>query len=337
MSIGQEQPPLSTDEELSEYLNRRFIDIGSQFADSPKFPERKEMPYKPQIGDVHYFGNPSTHNYSVQITAEGFWGYTRLGWVLLGGTMDYALEVAKGNIPGTTGVNKFGVNLSVTADTMEDVWDGGGTYPFPTIVDITHISQDADQVAMRGGNIEVQGLDENWELVIQTIPLDVTNTTTAVVLTTPLLRCFRMKVMIDVVGDQDIRAHNVGDTATYAIITAGNNQTLMALYTVPAGKSAYITNYYASQTDAANKTPTSTGVSLWSSAGGTSPSVLSKYEFQVKHVIGIPSAGNLAQHVFNPYAGPFPEKTEIIIRASPADQDANISAGFDLYLVDNAE
>ena len=79
MSIGQEQPPLSTDEELREYLNRRFIDIGSEFADSPKFPERKQMPYKPQLGDTHYFGDPAIHDYDTAIEHQGMWSYVNYG------------------------------------------------------------------------------------------------------------------------------------------------------------------------------------------------------------------------------------------------------------------
>ena len=84
MSISNEQPPVETDERLREYLARRFIDIGVALDDDPKFTERKEMPYKPQTGAMHYFGNPATHNYDIAITQEGFWGLRSNGWVFLG-------------------------------------------------------------------------------------------------------------------------------------------------------------------------------------------------------------------------------------------------------------
>ena len=44
-------------------------------------------------------------------------------------TRDFYLEVAKGNIPGHTHVNKFGHNAAV-ATGPEDVWAGGGIYAF---------------------------------------------------------------------------------------------------------------------------------------------------------------------------------------------------------------
>lgn len=83
MSINKEQPPVETAKSLAEYLQRKFVDINVELQQPSKFPERKETPYKPQIGDVHYFGNPATHSYDAEITSEGFWGHTSTGWVKL--------------------------------------------------------------------------------------------------------------------------------------------------------------------------------------------------------------------------------------------------------------
>jgi hypothetical protein len=81
MSIGQEQAPFDVDPFLSEYINRKFIEVDMALRSAKKFPERKEMPYKAQTGDIHYFGDPSTHSYDADITAEGFWGKSNLGWI----------------------------------------------------------------------------------------------------------------------------------------------------------------------------------------------------------------------------------------------------------------
>lgn len=241
---------------------------------------------------------------------------------------DLSLEISKGAVTGHSAVNKFGANLSVTADTTEDVWDGGGTYSFPATALITKVSQKVNQAAMVGATINVQGLDANWALVIQDVALDGADTTTPVVLTTPLIRAFRMKVMANIVGDQIISAHNTANNLDYAIITAGNNQTLMAIYTVPAGKTAYMTGLFFSNIDATAKTPTSTTFKLWAADRANS------YEFQLKHMDAIPEAGNGRQHSFNPYYK-FTEKTDIKVSASPLDQDASVHSGFDLILIDN--
>jgi len=83
MSLSQEQVPLTVEDELREFLARRFVEVANEIDRPGKFPERKEMPYKPQTGDVHYFGNPATHSYAAAITTEGFWGLTNTGWVKL--------------------------------------------------------------------------------------------------------------------------------------------------------------------------------------------------------------------------------------------------------------
>lgn len=79
-SISQEQPPFEIDEDLREYLIRFRTDVDSALKAASKFPERKEQPYKAQLGDVHYFGDPVTHSYDAAITDEGFWGQTATGW-----------------------------------------------------------------------------------------------------------------------------------------------------------------------------------------------------------------------------------------------------------------
>jgi len=163
-------------------------------------------------------------------------------------TRDFALEVAKGNIAGHTGVNKFGENPDITLDTTEDIWDNGGTYTFPTTVDITHLAQLVDQVAMRGGTIEVQGLDTNWDLTTQTKDLDATDTTTIVALTTALRRCFRLKVLEDVVTDQDIVARNVGGGTIYNLFLClgfggSNEQASRVRYLFSGAAVLFVLNY----------------------------------------------------------------------------------------------
>ena len=240
---------------------------------------------------------------------------------------DYALEVAKGKVPGTAYVNKFGRNSAIASAGTEEIWDGSAAYVFPATALMTSISQTTDQTALRGGTIEVQGLADDWSLVTQNATLDAANTTTVVTLTTALRRCFRMRVLEDVVSDSPIRVHNAGETQDYAIIDTGNNQTLMAIYTVPAAKTAYVTSYYAHHNPKSGNNFTANPIKLWASDRGNA------YAKQLKHVVGLPENGGF-QHSFEPYVK-FVAKTDLYITSSPTGAAADVSAGFDLYLVDD--
>jgi len=245
------------------------------------------------------------------------------------GSTIFGLEVSQGKIDGWSSVNKFGENQDIASGATEDIWDGGGTYVYPTTADITHVSMAVDQTAMRGETIEVQGLDVNWALTVQDVVLDASDTTTAVALTTALLRIFRMKVNANVVTDQDLAAHNLGDTQDYAIILAGNNQTLMSLYTVPAGKTAYIVKFYVSQSRATNKDPDAVNVRSWARDN------VNGYEFQLKHSMNLASGGVTAFERTFGIPLKMGEKTDLKMSATAIGDIAFVSAGFDLYLLDN--
>jgi len=230
-------------------------------------------------------------------------------------------------------VNKFGGGCEAAAGVDTDVWDDGAAqpvYPWPSSADITHISTPVDDATMRNKTINVQGLDTDWEEVSQNVNLDATNTTTAVALGTPLRRVFRMKVHANVVAAQNIEVHNSANTTTYGVVTAGNNQTLMALYTVPEGKNAVITNYYASVLNETNpnKTPLGTNVKLFAADR------LRNYEFQLKHATGIPSEGDALSHHFNPYVGVFSRRTDLKLMMHCIGEPGTVYAGFDIFLVD---
>jgi len=255
------------------------------------------------------------------------------GWQSAVKTIDPMLSIAMGHFNGFSQVNKFGENPDIGVGTTEDVWDGGGTYGFPTTATITHIRSAVDSATTQNSTIEVQGLDANWNLVVQTKDLDGTNSTTEVALGTPLIRVFRMKVLENAVMDQDIW---VGDddflvADAKAIIQAGNNQTLMAIYTVPNGCTAYMTQYYMdNQTDGVRH-PDSAEFKLWVADRDAG------YEFQLKNMRAIPETGDGITHTFLPYMK-ITQKSDIKVSCAitgAVNEDGHPHAGFDLILVDN--
>ena len=244
------------------------------------------------------------------------------------GQKDIMLEIAMGNIPGQSHINKFGSNPTIDDGTTEEIWDGSASYSFPATALITSMSQTADQLTMRGATIEIQGLNSSWEAVTQTKALDASSTTTVITLDTALIRVFRAKVLANVVSTSPIRIHNAGETVDYAIIQTGFNQTLMAIYTVPADKTAYITSYYGDYVRDSVKDPDGIDIDLFVADRANS------YEFQIKHQKGTPKQAPGFQHFFKPYMK-VTEKSDIVLRGTPDGADAHIHAGFDLILVDN--
>lgn len=248
-------------------------------------------------------------------------------------TADSMLEIARGNVTGMSCVNKFGENPLILAGATEDVWDGGGTYTFETTAAITHIRSAVNSAITRGMTIEVQGLNATWDLVVQTKALDGADSTTEVSLDTPLIRIFRMKVLANAVADQDIWAGSSDFVvaAARAIIQAGNNQTLMAIYTVPNGYTAYMTSYYCDNVPNATRAPDSVEFKLWAADRANS------YQFQLKNQRAIPIAGDGFQHEFKPYFK-ITQKTDIKISATVTGgvgDDSHPHAGFDLILITN--
>jgi len=170
--------------------------------------------------------------------------------------------VATGAITGYSVVHKFGHAENIdTADNDVIVWDGptvSDNYKLTpaqlfssTTADIDSISSDnaGDTV-----DITIQGLDGTYALVTQTATL---NGQTRVALDTPLMRVFRAYNDSGTALAGDVYIYVNGavtggipdtDADVKAIVQAGQEQTLMAIYTVPAGYTAYMSVLYMSIT-----------------------------------------------------------------------------------------
>lgn len=245
-------------------------------------------------------------------------------------TADIMLAIAKGDMPGHSSVNKFGRASNIAAAATNWVADGGGSAAYiRASADITHIWSDTDSVLTQGATVNVQGLDANWVHISVDVTLDGANSTTSVALSTAFRRVYRMKLTSSGGADQNIQVGDSGQTFFAAQITAWSNQTLMAAFTVPADTTAYVTHFYNSMNPATNKDPTALNISLVSQDNENG------YPYQEKHTHGLDTdATSAIQHDYKPYKT-FTEKTDIWIQASPIGKAADVSAGFDLILVED--
>ena len=166
--------------------------------------------------------------------------------------------------------------------------------------------------------VEIQGLDSNYNELTETVSM---NGTTNVTTTSSFLRVNRMVVVTaGSLGenDGDIVIDDSGNKQ--AKINAGLNQTLMAVYTVPAGKTAFIKSKYWS-------IPCSNEIEARLVTRNLNE------VFQTKHLLHL--QGGYINHSFG-YPLKVEEKADIQLRGkSLSGPTHSVSAGFDLILVDN--
>jgi len=159
------------------------------------------------------------------------------------GNIPFYLAVQQGKVPGYSMVNKFGYNPTIGSGSFETIWETGDNYPYQsTAVTVDVVSDDTnDDVAGTGARtLKIQGLDDSYNLAEETVDMDGTTTVTT---TQEFLRVFRMSV--ETAGTSGNNVGNISVTYTggsdvAATISAGNGQTLMTLYTIPAGYTGYL-------------------------------------------------------------------------------------------------
>jgi hypothetical protein len=228
-------------------------------------------------------------------------------------TPNVYLDIARGSISNSKIVHKFGANFDIDQATdPESVWTGGGVYPWASLSSaqtIYCLSTDAGDTT----TLTIEGLDANYDEISETVTL---TGTSAVTTSNTFLRVFRMTY--DAINVGTITARTVSASGTVvAQIDAGYAQTLMAVYTVPAGFTAYL-------------------VALDATIDGTKTCQMLMYHrlfgkpFRIAHVAE--SDGHYRYDFTAPLT--VPEKTDIDIRINEVSgNDARVTANFDLVLI----
>lgn len=162
---------------------------------------------------------------------------------LIGNTHNYYPNRSPGFVIGKrTNVN----NTSV------DVWEGPtATYVYPPAggIQMQVVSSSASDAAAGTGvqQVYIHALDSNYNEVNIILTL---NGTTAVTTTqTNILRINGFHAYVVGTGGVsagNISLQNVGGTVTYGYIMAGFNTARQAIFTVPAGKTGYMTHWQGS-------------------------------------------------------------------------------------------
>lgn len=233
-------------------------------------------------------------------------------------SMPYFVDITEGNVANHAALRKFGHNPDVGA-VEEDVWDGGGVYTgwitAAETVDI--VSDDANDDAGGTGALTVQiyGLDASFAEQNETLTMD---GVTPVTSSGTYIRIFRAVVRTaGSQGENDgtITVDGTTSGAVLAKILPLMNQTLMALWTVPASKTAYLTHFYAAT----------------SSNKATEVLLRVRPENEVFHVNKLVTI-NQGTTIL-PYDFPLPitAKSDISVSASAVGGGGDVSGGFDLW------
>lgn len=229
---------------------------------------------------------------------------------------EFLLQLARGHVPNHSSIHKFGAVPTMSISTSGTVWDINDTlYPWSTWATPGVLTIPAVNASDNGATVTVLGLDANYEEIEESFTVSSTLTTTG---TTTFSRVYRAYFTDGVSNIGNINIQRAGTTV--ARITAGFAQTLMAVYTVPAGKTGYLIKGNASIQKGAD------------ASGSMHVRYFGQTSFRIGHAFEVSDAGY--DYRFGvPLA--IPEKSDIDVRMTTRSNNARISAAFDLILIDN--
>jgi len=231
---------------------------------------------------------------------------------------EFLLQLARGHISNHSFNHKFGAVPAMSINTTGTVWDVNNTiYPWSVWDTAGTISVTTVNGSDNAKSITIQGLDANYNFQEEIIVMSSSN---AVSSTKSFIRVNRA-FLID-------GTSNVGDilvtksNTTVLKITAGKAQTLMAVFTVPAKKTAYLTQGGCTIEKGGDAT------------GNMFIRFFGQSSFRVGHSFEVQGEGGPYQYKFTVPLR-IPEKSDIDIRATVRTRNSRVTAVFDLIIIDN--
>lgn len=226
------------------------------------------------------------------------------------------LGVAANHYQGLSHIHKFGAVPAMSQNNTGTIWDvNDTTYPWSAFSTATTLTVDRASATDAGKQVLIVGLDGAYNEIEETVTL--TNATGNAT-TKSFIRVYRAYMTNGSstnVGNVTVKA----STTVVAQITAAKGQTLMAIYTVPAGYSAYILKGAATCQDGADAT------------GDMFVRYFGESAFRVGHSFEV--CGDGGEYMYD-FGIPLriPEKSDIDIRASVRSNNARLTAAFDILL-----
>jgi hypothetical protein len=234
-------------------------------------------------------------------------------------TEPFGLKVGKGKVDGHKSVHKFGAVNAMSQNQSGSIWDIDDTnYPWNSFNSASTLDIPAVNSSDSGKTVTIIGLDANYNEQTESVVVSSSTTSTT---TNSFIRVYRAFI--------EDGTTNVGDiliqvsAVTVCKITAGKGQTLMAIYTVPAGYTGYLMKGTASCQAGADAT-----VNMFVRYFGQD-------SFRIGHSLEVSGTGG--QYVYD-FSCPvkIPEKSDIDVRGTMRSNNARLTAAFDLILQSNS-
>ena len=233
------------------------------------------------------------------------------------------------NLPAGFGqIHKFGAVPAMSQNTAGTIWDENDTvYPWATIdangvltVSVVEPNNEGStSTAQDGDTVEIQGLDGDYNLQTETVTISGSSATT----TNNFKRVFRARFTNGGSFDPNTKRILIkSGVTTVAKILEDLGQTLMSVYTIPAGFTGYLMRL-----DVTAQGTATGSFKLFARPGGVG-------SFQLKHVAEVNGVGGPYQLEY-PIPQSFTEKTDIDARMHTFSNNGRYTCTFDILLVDN--
>lgn len=232
------------------------------------------------------------------------------------------IHLARGMMKGASSIHKFGAVPAMSTGVTGSVWDKSDTpYPWsafntPGILTVQLTTANGSAATNDDGmTITIIGLDANF------LPQEDSITVSGGVGTgtKTFARVYRAYLSDGVTNANQWRVSRGGTEVLR--ISIGQAQTLMAVYTVPAGKTGYLLKGTASCQANADAS-----VSMYARYSATG-------QFRIGHTLEVSGAGGQYTYDFT-IPIELPPKTDIDVRATVRSNNARVTAAFDIILLD---
>ena len=229
---------------------------------------------------------------------------------------NYGLGIAKGQFDDITHIHVFGAVPAMSQNQSGTIWDINDTnYPWSAFDTSGTLSVPAVNASDNGKQLVIVGLDSDYIELTETITLSSSQATSTIQSFKRVNNIFITNGSANAVGNILV---NKGAT-TVASIKAGRAQSLMGIYTVPAGKTGYILQGVCTCQAGADGT------------GDMFVRYFGQESFRDGHSFEVSGSGGEYHYEFG-VPIKIPAKSDIDVRIKVRSNNARVTAAFDIIL-----